>query len=389
MLATHTSPGRKIHIMVVDDSAVTRALIVRHLGQQPNFDVVASLANGELAVNAIAHHRVDVVVLDIEMPVMDGLTALPKLLAAAPGVRVIMASTLTMRNAEISMRAMAMGASDYVPKPSMREDKESLERFYSELVSKINALGHARPVESIAPRIVPSLPASTVAPPPPASASTTLASKAAETISLIPPQNVSYPAVRPKALAIAASTGGPQALLEIFTALNGRLVDVPIFITQHMPRTFTQILAGHIAHACGRECREAEHGEPVQAGRIYIAPGDFHMVPKFDGAEAVITLNQDPEVNYCRPAADPMIEGLVRVYDKHLMLLVLTGMGHDGLAGARRLFDAGGAVIAQDRESCVVWGMPKAVSEHHLCRAVLPLQRIPGYLVQAFGGGAS
>ncbi len=363
--------------MVVDDSAITRGLIVRNLSQQPNFSVVSSLANGELAVNAIAHHDVDVVVLDIEMPVMDGLTALPKLLAAAPGVRVIMASTLTLRNAEISMRALEMGASDYVPKPSMKENKDSVDRFYHELISKINALGHARPaVESASSSSAPS------------SAQPQIVS-AAQPVILPAPTNVMYPAVRPKALAIAASTGGPQALLEIFGALKDCMGDVPVFITQHMPRTFTKILSGHLSHACGRDCHEGEHGERVKPGKMYIAPGDFHMVPKIEGGEVIITLNQDAEVNYCRPAADPMVEGLVKIYGKHLMLLVLTGMGHDGLSGARQLFDCGGTVIAQDKESCVVWGMPKAVVEHNLCKAVLPLPRIPGYIAQVFGGDAT
>lgn len=388
MLAPHTDPGRKINIMVVDDSAIVRGLIVRHLGQQPNFNVVASLANGEMAVNAIAHHEVDVVVLDIEMPVMDGMTALPKLLANAPGVRILMASTLTLRNAEISMRALEMGASDYVPKPSMREDKDGLERFYMELVSKINALGYASPAApqirtpqtsaapSSSPSFAPAMPTPMPVSSPP-------------TVMQLPPQSAAYPGVVPKALAIASSTGGPQALMDVFRALRGCLTDVPIFVTQHMPRTFTKILAGHLTQACGRDCHEGIHGERVHKGGIYIAPGDYHMVPKFEGGEVVITLNQEPEVNYCRPAADPMIEGLVQAYGRNLMLLVLTGMGHDGLAGARKVVDAGGTVVAQDKESCVVWGMPKAVTEHNLCKAVLPLQRIPGYLVQAFGGGQS
>ncbi len=375
MLVSQPNPGRKINIMVVDDSAIARGLIVRHLGQQPNFDVVASLANGEMAVNAIAHHAIDVVVLDVEMPVMDGLTALPKLLAAAPGVRVLMASTLTLRNAEISMRAMEMGASDYVPKPSMREDKDALERFYTELVTKINALGYAKPSAA--------LPVS-----PPLS-SAPVASAVAQTTPEITKETspVALPSLRPKALAIASSTGGPQALMEVFKAIRGCLGDVPVFVTQHMPRTFTKILAGHLSQAIGRECHEGVHGEVVRNGGIYIAPGDFHMVPRSEGGEVVITLNQEPEVNYCRPAADPMIQGLVDVYGKHLMLLVLTGMGHDGLAGAQKLFNAGGTVVAQDKESSVVWGMPKAVTEHHLCKAVLPLAHIPAYLARAFGEG--
>ncbi len=385
MLAHKPQNGRKIHIMVVDDSAIVRGLIVRHLSQQPNFHVVASLANGEMAVNSIRHHDVDVVILDIEMPVMDGMTALPQLLASAPGVRVIMASTLTMRNADISLRALEMGASDYIPKPSLREDKDGLEKFYKELITKINALGHA---PTHAPSSVPHPSPATVVPASMPDITPAPSAPSVQMVSVPPPLvGVSYPSVKPKALAIASSTGGPQALMDIFRALRGQLDDVPIFVTQHMPRTFTQILAGHITQACGRDCHEAVDGEKVQKGKIYLAPGDFHMVPTAEGGDVFIRLNQNPEVNYCRPAADPMIEGLVQAYGKYLLLAVLTGMGHDGLAGARKLVDAGGTVVAQDKDSCVVWGMPKAVTEHHLCKAVLPLVKIPAYLMQSFGGG--
>lgn len=383
MLAHKPQNGRKIHIMVVDDSAIVRGLIVRHLSQQPNFHVVASLANGEMAVNSIRHHDVDVVILDIEMPVMDGMTALPQLLASAPGVRVIMASTLTLRNADISLRALEMGASDYIPKPSLREDKDGLEKFYKELITKINALGHS-PTQAPRPSPAPSAPLPVATP----SIVSPTPAPSVQTASSPPPLvGVSYPSVKPKALAIASSTGGPQALMDIFRALRGQLEDVPIFVTQHMPRTFTQILAGHITQACGRDCHEAMDGEKVEKGKIYLAPGDFHMVPTADGGEVFIRLNQHPEVNYCRPAADPMIDGLVQAYGRYLLLAVLTGMGHDGLAGARKLVDAGGTVVAQDKDSCVVWGMPKAVTEHNLCKAVLPLAKIPAYMVQAFGGG--
>lgn len=387
MLAHKPQNGRKIHIMVVDDSAIVRGLIVRHLSQQPNFHVVASLANGEMAVNSIRHHDVDVVILDIEMPVMDGMTALPQLLASAPGVRVIMASTLTLRNADISLRALEMGASDYIPKPSLREDKDGLEKFYKELITKINALGHAQ-TQTPAPRPspMPSAPSPVATPSIVSAPPTPFVQMASSPPPLV---GVSYPSIKPKALAIASSTGGPQALMDIFRALRGQLDDVPIFVTQHMPRTFTQILAGHITQACGRDCHEAIDGEKVVKGKIYLAPGDFHMVPTADGSDVFIRLNQNPEVNYCRPAADPMIDGLVQAYGRHLLLAVLTGMGQDGLAGARKLVDAGGTVVAQDKDSCVVWGMPKAVTEHNLCKAVLPLAKIPAYMVQAFGGGQS
>lgn len=390
MLVPPLKTGRKLNIMVVDDSAIVRGLIVRQLSQQPNFNVVASLANGEMAIHSIRHHQVDVVVLDIEMPVMDGMSALPQLLAAAPGVRVIMASTLTSRNAEISLRALQLGAADYVPKPSLRDDKDALEKFYHELVNKINALGYSSShIPAPAPQPMPS--PNPVTPPPISSAPTSPIAAPAQASQPLPPlpQDIAYPATKPKALAIASSTGGPQALMDIFRALKGKLEETPIFVTQHMPRTFTKILSEHLAQACGRDCHEGIEGERVENGKIYLAPGDYHMVPKLEGGQVIIHLNQEPEVNFCRPAADPMIEGLVDAYGEHLMLLVLTGMGHDGLNGARKLSDKGGTIIAQDKESSVVWGMPRAVADHKLCKAVLPLDRIPSYLTRAFGGGMS
>ncbi len=378
MLATHTDQSKKINIMVVDDSAIVRALIVRELGRQPNFDVVASLANGEMAVNAMKHHDVDIVILDIEMPVMDGMEALPKLLAEAPDARVIMASTLTLRNADISLKALEMGAADYIPKPSVKDDKDALDKFYREMIAKVNALGHrtstARPVPEPAPAQPITFP--------------TAATSADQSAPVSPARNA-LPAVMPRALAIASSTGGPQALLDIFKKMPDSLNHVPIFITQHMPKAFTTILAGHLGHSIGRDCHEGEEGEVVKDGGIYLAPGDYHMVPRREGNDVIIRLNQEPEVNYCRPAADPMIDGLVDIYGKQLMLLVLTGMGHDGCQGARKLHDAGGTVIAQNKETAVVWGMPKAVVEHNLCRAVLPLSEIPTYLTQAFKGGST
>jgi two-component system chemotaxis response regulator CheB len=372
MLPPEASDTR-IHIMIVDDSAIVRGVLLRHLSAVPQFNVVASLANGEMAVSAIRHQPVDVVILDVEMPVMDGLTALPKLIEAAPEVCVIMASTLTARNAEISLRALEMGAADYVPKPSAKEDKHAQEEFFRELIAKIHALAPGRGRKS---------PMSA-----PASASTPKISVAPVSVCASgPPPRWLLPSVRPKALAIASSTGGPQALMEIFRPLRGQLTEVPIFITQHMPKTFTRILSEHLAQACGHECHEAVQGERAAGGTIYIAPGDFHMVPYQEGGEIRIGLNQEAEVNYCRPAADPMIEALVSLYGKHLLLLVLTGMGHDGLGGAKALHAAGGAVVAQDRETSVVWGMPKAVVDEQLCRAVLPLSGIAPYLIRAFCG---
>ncbi len=379
-----TAPERKINIMIVDDAAVVRGMILRKLSEVEHFNVVASVANGELAVSSIKHNDVDVVILDIEMPVMDGMTALPLLLEASPETKIIVASTLTKRNAEISLRALEMGAVDYIPKPTSKEDKGALNEFYSELVDKILALTTKPKAKEVTPAAVVERTAEEV---------NAILRRAMEHIKpavISAPSDASpianFPGNRPAALAIAASTGGPQALMEIFQMLQNHLLDVPIFITQHMPPTFTTILAEQLTRAIGRECVEAENGMVVEAGKVYVAPGDYHMVPRIRGSEVVIQLNQDEAVNFCRPAADPMIDGLINIYGKHLMLLVLTGMGHDGFNGAKKLRKIGGSIIAQDRETCVVWGMPKAVTEHGLCKAVLPLKEIGPYVAQAFGG---
>ena len=192
-----------------------------------------------------------------------------------------------------------------------------------------------------------------------------------------------YPATSPRAVAIASSTGGPQALLKVFGELKGKLLNVPIFITQHMPPNFTTILATHIRQISDKDCHEAVDGEAVRPGTVYLAPGDFHMIPAMRDREVVVTLNQNPPVNFCRPAADPMIEALCDIYGQQLLLVVLTGMGSDGYLGAAKLHKSGGTVIAQDKDSSVVWGMPRAVAENNACKGVLSLDDIPRYLLKA------
>jgi len=362
-----------IRVMLVDDSSIVRGMISRSLKDQSEIAVVASASDGEMALNVLRQHPVDVIVLDIEMPKMDGLTALPKLLELSPHSKIIMASTLTVRNAKISMEALQMGASDYVPKPSSRENVQAVEEFYRELREKILALGHAaqrkmnvprRPVTTEEkPRI------STVA------ADAPHAAKSVGITALMAPLPV-------RAIAIASSTGGPQALLKVLKLAGAALDRYPVFVTQHMPAKFTTLLADHLSKDTGRKCLEAQQGMMAEAGVVYIAPGDYHMVPRQqgEGGAVQITLNQDAPVNFCRPAADPMIKALVPIFRQHLLLVVLTGMGSDGLGGAHEVVKEGGTVVAQDEETSVVWGMPGSVSNAQLCKAVMPLNEIPSYL---------
>ncbi len=356
------------HVMVVDDSAVIRGIIARALEADPEIVVVATASNGKIALDKLASLRVDVVVLDIEMPVMDGLTALPKLLAADPKIKVVMASTLTRENAETSLRALQAGAADYIPKPSSAREIQGAETFRRDLLAKVKALGKARR-DIDAP---PAYRAPATSGRPPAAAPAKASQPAPIKLRVGSSQ-------RPQVLAIASSTGGPQALFDILAKLTGQ-IDVPVLITQHMPPTFTTILAEHIAKLTKRPCAEGVEGEPVVAGRIYVAPGDHHMlVAKLDG-KPVIRLDRSPPVNFCRPAADPMLRSIAEVYRGHVLALVLTGMGQDGLAGCRAVVDAGGTVLAQDQATSVVWGMPGVVATAGLCSAVLPLPAIAGHI---------
>ncbi len=339
-----------IRVMVVDDSAVVRGFIVRILERDPAIEIAATCSNGQMAVLQIARHKPDVVILDIEMPVMDGLTALPKLRAADPGARVVIASTLSRKNAEISLEALALGAADYIAKPTTGKLNAS-DDFGRELLAKISALG---PRSSAAPARTP----------------TGVASPKPQAFKLRGPSGRD-----PKILAIGSSTGGPQALLALLKALPAK-VDAPIVIAQHMPATFTTVLAQHLARASGRPCAEAVHGEPVLPGRIYLAPGDFHFEIERHGAQLTARLTKVPPENFCRPSVNPLFRSVARAFGAQSAAVMLTGMGSDGLDGAREIASAGGTIFAQDEASSVVWGMPGAVAQAGLCTAVLPLAAI-------------
>lgn len=362
-----------IRVMVVDDSAIVRGLISRILESDSDIKVISSVGDGLMALNAIGRHDVDVIVLDIEMPRMDGLTALPKLIEAKPGVKVVMASTLTRRNAEISLKALELGASDYIPKPTSSGGIHSGDEFKRELIDKVKALVSrpftAKKPEAPTPRAPRPVAAAGVARP---AAAVATPSKAGETVELRAPG-----AASPQIIAIGSSTGGPQALQRLLANLSDS-IRLPIVITQHMPATFTTILAEHISRASGRPCKEAAEGDVLKAGEIYVAPGDFHMTLERSGTDVVVRLNQDPPENFCRPAVDVMLRSVGEVYGSNILVIILTGMGQDGLIGSTAIADNGGTVIAQDKESSVVWGMPGAVATRGVCSSVLPLAELSG-----------
>jgi two-component system chemotaxis response regulator CheB len=363
--------------MIVDDSAVIRGMLTRWLQEEGDLTVCASAANGEMALSQMEKAKPDVVILDIEMPRMDGLTALPKLLEIDPRAKIVMSSTLTTRNAEVSIKAMSLGASDYLAKPEASRDPQITDAFRRELLAKVRALGGARRMR---PRI----------------AAPAVASSKRDTVVRSRPEGGLYgnsPIVvrkvqleKPEVVAIGSSTGGPQALMTVFQNLQAPL-DLPVLITQHMPGTFTKILAQHLDKLPGVQCAEAEDGEPLAAGRVYLAPGDYHMIVSRSAGGAVVRLNQDPPENFCRPAVDPLFRSLAQAFGKRVLAVVLTGMGHDGLSGGQAIVDAGGMVMAQDETSSVVWGMPGAVATGGLCSAVLPVGEIGQTIRRLAAGG--
>jgi two-component system chemotaxis response regulator CheB len=353
-------------VLVVDDSAVIRGLMRRMLEEDPAVAVVDSASNGELAVKGLARQAIDVVVLDIEMPVMDGLTAIPKLLEVDPEVRIIMASTLTLRNAEVSLKALAAGASDYVAKPTSTQEIAGAAAFKRELVEKVKCLGAMRRGRRPPGKAVPAAK--------PAPGREERPAIALRTPSLL----------KPHVIAIGSSTGGPQALFTLLKGVKSE-IKLPIVITQHMPATFTTILAEHIQRESGWPCAEAKDGEALAPGRIFLAPGNYHMVVERAGVQQVLRLNQDPPENFCRPAVDPMLRSVAKVFGGRTLAVILTGMGADGLEGGKAVVEAGGAVVAQDEKTSVVWGMPGAVATAGICSAVLPIGEIAPYIAKIAG----
>ncbi|MCG8690706.1 MAG: chemotaxis response regulator protein-glutamate methylesterase [Minwuiales bacterium] len=370
-----TAASDPYRVMVVDDSAVIRGMVSRWLKDDPAVSVVGTASNGVLALKDAEKHKPEVVVLDIEMPEMDGMTALPKLLKIDPDMKIIMASTLTTRNAEISLQALANGAADYIPKPGTSRDAQQADDFQRLLIEKIKALGAARRLKPRRGRTVADKPAASAEP-----AGKGIYGESNVTLRRASPYS-------PKVLAVGSSTGGPQALFEVLGYLKSDF-KLPILITQHMPPTFTKILAEHISRITGGDCHEAVDGEKVVPGTVYIAPGDWHMLVEKQGADVVIRLNQAPPENFCRPAVDPMFRSIAEVYGKNTLAVILTGMGHDGLQGGGVLIEAGGSLIAQDEASSVVWGMPGAVATGGLCSAVVPLTEVGPTIERMVAGGA-
>ncbi len=357
--------GHRVRVLIADDSAVVRGLVARWLAEAGH-EVVATASNGRIALEAMARHDPDVILLDIDMPELDGTQALPRLLAKSPGVQIVMMSTLTTRNADISLRCLALGAVDYIAKPESNRGVTTSDAFRVDLIERVRVFGSAR-----ARKRGPG-PAGVAAPSPAA------APRPAAPIVLRPKARSG---IAPRVLLIGASTGGPRAVGEVLEKIgNATLRQFPVLIVQHMPPVFTAVFAEHLGTRTGLPAAEGKADERLVPGRIYVAPGGRHMglTAAAGGRDVAIRLHDGPVVNFCRPAVDVLFQDAAAIFGAATLAVVLTGMGADGTGGARALTESGGAVLAQDEATSTVWGMPGSVAKAGLAQAVLPLGEIGG-----------
>jgi two-component system chemotaxis response regulator CheB len=362
-------PGERIRVLVVDDSVVIRSLVTHALEQDPLLQIVGTASNGAIALKRIPQLNPDVITLDIEMPEMDGLETLRHLHRDYPATRVVMFSTLTERGVAVTLEALSLGADDYVTKASNEGSLErSLERLRGELVPKIRQFFYINGDKDKAD------------PKPPALTAKTFGAQAPASV-LRPPPKLK---MRPRALLIGVSTGGPNALSAILPSLPAHF-PLPVLVVQHMPPLFTRLLSERLNDTCRMPVAEATEGELVRPGKLLIAPGDFHMklVPGADGVR--ISLDQAPPLNSCRPAVDALFSSAVEAYSGAVIAVVLTGMGQDGLRGAEILKARGAYILAQDKETSVVWGMPGAVASAGLADRILPLDQVIPEILNAVG----
>ncbi|MEI6239266.1 MAG: chemotaxis-specific protein-glutamate methyltransferase CheB [Planctomycetia bacterium] len=342
-----TAARGPIRVLVVDDSATIRSVLTATLSTDPELTVVGAAVNGRAAVEMVAASPPDIVLLDVEMPVLDGISALREIRRLEPKLPVIMFSSLTERGAKATLDALLAGANDYAAKPAGLDAAAVTAVIRDDLVAKIKAL---------VPRGK----------------------------RLDRPASVAKPVIRRpaagstgpiRAVVIGVSTGGPTALAEVLPVIAAD-AKVPVLIVQHMPAFFTAQLAERLSKTCGREVREAIDRSPLTGGEILLAPGGRHLAVAGDAITPRIRLTDDPPEQSCRPAADVLFRTAAKVWGDGVLGVVLTGMGRDGLAGARAIVEAGGTVIAQDEFSSVVWGMPGEVAKAGLADAVLPLAQI-------------
>lgn len=336
-----------IRVLVVDDSVVIRKLLSEALSGDPALEVVGVASDGRIALSKISLLKPDLITLDIEMPVMNGLETLREVRKIHPHLPVIMFSTLTEHGAAATLDALALGASDYVTKPSNTGSMAvAAEAVHNELIPKIKALCGVATLK-IAPLVRPR----------PAVKTPTRAKSRIEVV------------------AIGTSTGGPNALAEVLPRIPKEF-PVPIVVVQHMPPIFTRLLAERLASRSAISVEEGTDGTTISPGRAWIAPGNFHMKVMRAGGGRCLSMNQSPPENFCRPAVDVLFRSVAQAYGANVLAVVMTGMGSDGALGAQDIRDAGGVVIIQDEASSVVWGMPGLVHASGLADASYPLDQL-------------
>jgi two-component system, chemotaxis family, protein-glutamate methylesterase/glutaminase len=342
--------SRKTRVLVVDDSVVVRGIVTKLLQEDAEIEVVSTAADGAIALQKLKQHEVDVILLDIEMPRMNGFEVLKTLRDEGSRIPVVMFSSLTERGGAATIEALMLGAKDYVMKPGgayMTDAAEGRRTILEELVPKIKQFAD-RPVNLVA-------------------------SEAARMITSVAPFRRSH--TRIDAVVIGVSTGGPQALAKVIPKL-GQDFPVPVFIVQHMPEDFTRHLADRLTTDCGFPVTEAVHGQKAAAGQFLIAPGGYHLAVKRCQANVMVTLNQEAAVNSCRPSADVLFQSAARAYQANVLGVVMTGMGSDGAMGTQSISQAGGQVVVQDEDSCVVWGMPGSVVRNGSADQIVPLEQL-------------
>ena len=350
-----------INVMIVDDSLTVRTVFSRMIGSDPALNIAATANSGEAALDQLTNSDVDVILLDLEMPGMGGLKALPKLLAAKPGVQILVVSSLAQDGAEHTVAALSMGAADTLQKPQSGDFNNA---YRLTLLEKIRALGEAMP-ES----------AGKGSPP----------ADQAKLETGLPPSK--FPAKRPKIVAFGASTGGIHALNIVLRALP-KAFSLPIVITQHLPANFMPIFARQIETASGRRTRLAEQGAKVCRGEILIATGKGHMGFTQTGDQVCTRVSSEPAPSNCLPSVDPMLASLAQAYSGHVLAVILSGMGRDGLEGAKELVAAGGSILAQDAKSSAVWGMPGAITNAGLAKGCFAPDEIAEAITAAAGVAA-
>lgn len=333
-----------IKVLLVDDSAVIRGLMTQTINLDPDVEVVGSAMHGQAALTWLDKNQADVVVLDVEMPVMDGISCLIRIKQDYPDLPVIMASALTRAGAEVTLQALDLGAAGCIQKPVAKNASDAMGQVTQDLIPLVKALAKE--------------------------------SSTSHSEYVSPKTNAAaLPVKTPMVLVIGASTGGPNALKLMLSAIPESF-SLPILIAQHMPPLFTKTLAEHIERDTKRPTVEAIDGATIERGHIYIAPGDYHMVVDKQDDRMVIRLNQEPPEHFCRPSVNPLYSSAAKWYGSSVLAVMLTGMGDDGIEGAQLISERKGYIIAQDKQSSVVWGMPGAIVDAGLANQVLPLRSI-------------